>query len=503
MDMKRFFLYFITIAALALAGCGGNGGPRDMVDNGGPPDEGCPTGQEKNADGVCVTPAPPGPTDEEIAATTKAAGTKRVAIEAEAAQTDDAGLGGSETTATGNAEGAYNLAIERDRDSTTVTVTVEGATDDDDEKFVQAMDLGGGTTMHVRAMEADDDGNVVEEVTMVTTDIEAPKGVEFAKFEAMDGTTPQALDVRKDGMVASDTNPNDSLNVNTTARSALMSAMMFSSGSGGGTVNFDGDIANTADMDEADEVMGYYNGSPGTFRCNDAGGCTVTLADGKVTDSSNDWIFTPAAGATSDQPDYDYLSYGFWLKKTTDKDGVLTYNEVETFASSSLDPSGTVVDVTGTATYSGGATGVYVKNVTTSTGVIESATSGHFTATANLTATFGQVDAEGCTGGECGTIAPSMLNTLTGTISDYQLAQGEANNWMTVLDGDITANAGTAAGTAEGGRPGADYDGSFSATFHGDTGADDTTKPGSVVGEFNSFFTDGTVAGGFGARKDP
>ncbi len=33
MDMKRFFLYAIVIAALALAGCGsdGNGG---MVDNG-------------------------------------------------------------------------------------------------------------------------------------------------------------------------------------------------------------------------------------------------------------------------------------------------------------------------------------------------------------------------------------------------------------------------------------------------------------------------------------
>ena len=26
MDMKRFFLYAIVIAALALAGCGGNGG---------------------------------------------------------------------------------------------------------------------------------------------------------------------------------------------------------------------------------------------------------------------------------------------------------------------------------------------------------------------------------------------------------------------------------------------------------------------------------------------
>ena len=31
MDTKRFFLYFIVIAALALAGCGGNGGTT-MVD---------------------------------------------------------------------------------------------------------------------------------------------------------------------------------------------------------------------------------------------------------------------------------------------------------------------------------------------------------------------------------------------------------------------------------------------------------------------------------------
>ena len=40
-----------------------------------------------------------------------------------------------------------------------------------------------------------------------------------------------------------------------------------------------------------------------------------------------------------------------------------TYNEVETFAGSSVDPSDDVGAVTGTATYEGGATGVYVKNV--------------------------------------------------------------------------------------------------------------------------------------------
>ena len=44
------------------------------------------------------------------------------------------------------------------------------------------------------------------------------------------------------------------------------------------------------------------------------------------------WIFTPDPMATTDQPDYEYLSYGVWLQKTTDGDGVLTYDEVETFA---------------------------------------------------------------------------------------------------------------------------------------------------------------------------
>ena len=44
------------------------------------------------------------------------------------------------------------------------------------------------------------------------------------------------------------------------------------------------------------------------------------------------WVFIPDMGATSDEPDYDYLNYGFWLKRTTDADGATTYNEVETFA---------------------------------------------------------------------------------------------------------------------------------------------------------------------------
>ena len=100
-------------------------------------------------------------------------------------------------------------------------------------------------------------------------------------------------------------------------------------------------------------------------------------------------------GATSDVPDADYLHYGFWLQKTADEDGVLTYDKVQTFAGSSVDGSvegsGSVTMVTGSATYNGGATGVYVHSEVNSDGSRVGTTAGQFAADATLTATFGQV----------------------------------------------------------------------------------------------------------------
>ena len=113
-----------------------------------------------------------------IAATTKEAGTKATAIQAENDQTTDAGLGGTGTPATSGSQiaGEYNLAIEYGSTS----ITVEGATAAADEKYMLAADLGGGTTMHTRTHEADSDGDVVTEVAIVSTDIEAPKATAFA-----------------------------------------------------------------------------------------------------------------------------------------------------------------------------------------------------------------------------------------------------------------------------------------------------------------------------------
>ena len=218
------------------------------------------------------------------------------------------------------------------------------------------------------------------------------------------------------------------------------------------------DDPSTEDNDEsvaATEIMGTYEGAMGVYKCN-AAGCSVTV-DGEGTVSAvsgdNDWIFIPADGVTVDVADTDYLHYGFWLKRTTDEDGVLTYNEVETFAGSSVAASGDVSSVTGTATYEGGATGVYVHTVDNPDGTRNRATSGHFTADASLTATFGQTAAQD--------IAPNQLNTLTGTISDFELSGGEANVWEVTLNRSmIDTSAGTATGTTTGG-------GSYDATFHG------------------------------------
>ena len=153
-------------------------------------------------------------------------------------------------------------------------------------------------------------------------------------------------------------------------------------------------------------------------------------------------------------PDAEYLSYGFWLKKTTDEDGVLTYNEVETFARSSFSEMGSNVSmVGGSATYNGGATGVYVKDVHNSDGTLDTATAGHFTAAASLKVNFVGMS-----------VAQDDHNSITGTINKFELSGGEENAWSAALKGEIITPAdGIASGTANGG--GAE---GFNATFYGD-----------------------------------
>ena len=426
--------------------------------------------------------------------TTDAAVTKEMAIGVEAEQAADAndGPGGMDAATD------HSIEIEHDGTGATVTIEVAGAAAAAP-KFERAeVMLDGGRSMHVRAMEADDDGNVVEEVMIVATDIEAPKEEPFAEVHTLtanpnEATPPvnQSLPIVADNLAMMET---DGI-----------------SATGGGTLMLDAaveDDATTMDVDEtvaAFETDATFDGAPGTLTCGGDTDCTVTLdADGDITAVTGGWIFTPDADAEALVADADYLHYGVWLKKTTDEDGAVTYNEVETFAGSSVDPSGSLATVTGTASYEGGAVGVYVMKhgYSQTTGELDDATSGHFKARAYLEATFAQVDNMD---GE-GTIAESMLDSITGTIDQFELSGGEANAWAVELDGDIVPATGTVvdgitSDVAENGD-----DGTFTGTFHGSTTDEDgtaTVQPSSVVGEFNANFRNGAVAGAFGARKLP
>ena len=453
-----------------------------------------------------------------IVAATKQAKSKSAAIMAEdnPGTGEGTGLGGAARTEAvdtddDSSNDEYTLAISRDSAGTTITVTDPDMDADDDPKFM----ADGG--MLVRTMKADDDGNVMAEKIMVMTNIEAPKAVPFADFESnYAGDKSQALNARDlDGTVDADGNGTSTddytahtVVADTAALRKLIMADDFTAKTAA-VLTFTTDDRNTADTDEAYEGAGTYNGTKGTYRCNGTSGvCTVTIGDTDttttgvqlgITETSGTWVFTPDKDATTDQPDYDYLHWGFWLKQTTDKDGAVTYDEIETFAGSSVAAStGTQLDdVDGSASYKGDAIGVYVMNSYKSDGSIDSATSGHFTADVSLDVNFKGTS-----------IADDDHGKVTGTINNFMLSGNEANSWSVALAGtraDNANNIGTT-GTAKGGVEG--KDGSFTATFYGLTpltpATDDGTDkvaPDSVAGEFNADFNNGMVAGGFGATK--
>ncbi|MDE0058606.1 MAG: hypothetical protein OXI22_02555 [Defluviicoccus sp.] len=421
------------------------------------------------------------------AVATDAAVTKEMAMAAEAAQANDDGPGGRDAATD------HTIVIAHDGTGSTVTVAVDGAPADAPE-FAQAAALPDGRTMHVLTNPANEKGDVVEEVMIVATDIDAPTSTLFADVpgQALNARDRDpAVDADGDGNAANDFT---ALTVGTTeAVRELVEAAAFAPGAGSSTtLTFDSDDTATTDMDEAYETAGSYNGAPGTYRCHAGAPCTISVsADGAITNIGTGWVFTPNAGAMSLVADTDYLHYGFWLKRTTASDGAVTYDEVQTFAGSEAQASGSVAAVEGTASYEGGAVGVYAirHRYNETSGELVDATSGHFLAQARLTAYFAGPD-----------VTENQQNSVTGTIDQFELQHGEANDWAVKLDGNIAAATGTASGTTSDAAEGSEApDGSFSATFHGPAAAD--TSPHSVVGEFNANFEQGRVAGAFGARK--
>ena len=276
---------------------------------------------------------------------------------------------------------------------------------------------------------------------------------------------------------------------------------------------------------EADaQIRGTYFGAAGTFTCGSAGDCQISRASTAVSmfsvrdtnpatdgiQGSGTWTFTPDADATVNLPDQDWIAFGVWVTSpdthtNANDDSVGTFEDgMDTYG---YDPSGTVL--TGKATYSGGAAGVYV----------DGSDSGLFTATAKLEANFDDDELSG------------SINDFQDTSGRYLGADTQANrndpatggesDWVvdldtaSITDGGVLDGAPATSGSADGNS----WDGEWAAQLYGGgdrqaagTGDDFIGHaPSGVAGTFNArtdnlgTATDPTfkgVAGAFGATLD-
>lgn len=276
------------------------------------------------------------------------------------------------------------------------------------------------------------------------------------------------------------------------------------------------DDATTTNVDET-EFEGTFYGISGTYACGATGStCRAEVdADGDLT-LTGAMTFTPdgTTGLGSLRmmyalADTDYLHFGFWLTTTdgaTDADPS-TYG-LQTFAGGS-NTYGSVSAVEGSASYEGKAAGIYVREESPGGqrgGMVVDATTGTFTASAELTATFG---------GDASADTDDKYR-IRGMVKDFMNDAGRDLGWTVMLnnattvtrdaDGTINATdalAGTFSGTTTG--DGTAQTGSWNGQFFG-PGSDDTPPvvvlPSGVAGEFDANFNDGYVAGAFGAERD-
>ena len=413
------------------------------------------------------------------AAANKVAQTKKKAINTEANSDTEQERpfdGGAPITGDGTANAAatsmYRLTVKHDGTMATVGVLDEQNLRKGDPKFSSVARFGDGQML------TRDIGSS-REIIVLHTDIEAPTPTPFSKeHDLTTGDDPDTTAVDHTSLdVTSDHLAHVDLGVTTPDEGANTEKP------------FKMDDPSTLGVDEGMH-RGRFNGAMGTYECA-SNNCSVTVNDkGKATEIVGTWTFTPDSGAMVDVVDDDYMYYGFWLATKTKDGAVTSYDTVQTFAMSNLNESA-LSSVTGSATYKGGAAGVYVHEKSNEDGTLDTATSGRFTADVELNAHF-----SGST--------LRVENTIEGTISNFDLDGGPANKWnVKVTATDIRAANGFT-GTASGMS---DHNGPFTGMFHGSTGGTTVDEPGTeappvIVGEFNANFVNGTVAGAYGARLD-
>ena len=274
-------------------------------------------------------------------------------------------------------------------------------------------------------------------------------------------------------------------------------------------------VADTAEMtsDNPRKFDGTFDGVDGKYECTGESICSATAnADGEFTAFVGTWTFTPdylGADGVADADDEvggddldedsvavgdpDYLSFGWWTRVNENKTV-----DFQNFADGNQ-PFTDTAGLTGTATYTGPAAGVYVMNRFNPNGTIDSIGQGVFRADAELTATFdGAVTAN---------------NKITGEVTNFMSdsADDSLANWNLELEATFEDMTTFNSESVVGGLGGFPVEsGNWDGEFFGNPDPDDPDDPDAVVtddypnsvaGKFDAQSANVDVAGAFGAKR--
>ena len=410
-------------------------------------------------------------------------------------------------------EGDEGLRITRDSDGNAKIEIVQDAEEGDDDymKFNSKVASGSGTTWMGSTFDytdPDPDGDDPKQSSSVFTNIDKAGDALWTAFflSERDGLT-QAADSDSGAVV-----------INSADADRIVAGVSIKPPAP--ATNAEG---STQELDNgSDEVAGKFFGVDGKFTCAGTGDCRAERdQEGKITYTGGDLTFEPDVPDGKELsdimvkgvvPDAAYLHFGHWLESTAQSDGTYKH-EIRTFTGAVGSAVNSSFDsVRGKATYSGAASGIYVKksdfNADGDPSVIED---GNFIAGVDLTAQFGTTGTD-----NAGKVAANDEWSISGKISNFM--DGSENlGWTLMLEKADLGSGARSSGVLP--TPGASFsgetkgsagsgEGAWSGQMWGDADAggtpsgNDRSQPTGVTGEFNGHFTNGHVAGAFGAEKD-
>ena len=243
---------------------------------------------------------------------------------------------------------------------------------------------------------------------------------------------------------------------------------------------------------KSSSFKGTFHGAPGTYDC-DAGNCVVQVSDRSTanapeydaTGTTGNWTFTPDVDNNPQivNQDGDHMHFGWWVKTpaAAAAEGQYLYDAEMFYGGSRMFPAANIAALDGDADYSGPAAGLFaVKG--------DNAAHGEFTATATLTAKFGDATAVG---------------TINGKIASFVRDDGVANDWSvtlasTAIDATTGGNTAATAGTTNSRVTGGSNDNIGAWEFQMYGPGTNNADPTGIAGSFRAAIDkDTAVAGAF------